>query len=751
MAFKLMLGVRVAVLVIGSITGAVARPTDGPSGAVTGSPIEVADLVRIATIGDTQSLDWGSEPTRNSIASPNGDAVAVVVNYGDPAQGTNNAKLVVFKTADLLSNPKGDVITEFASASNARAIADVRWLADGETLIFSATRGSAKSQVYRFNLRKRILEELSREVTQLVHYEVTPAGSYVLTVSELPRNPPDSNESCRDRGCLVTAERIHAARYGVTEGSYLLSVYDVGAAQARLLPSPESLNGSIRLCHDVQGGMSPDGRFALLNCELRQLPDSWREYTAFTEPRARRCWGWSDTYCDQVLVVMDLQRGKIAMLPDLLFTYEHPAPIWIDGGQRFILPGALESLQNVEQLERSRRAESWALLLLDPVTLEAHRIDRLDKNISRIVNGSWDQGKESLRIEAQDRKGLVRSAICYKRARDQWRRTRCDDRAEETVESQLVVAESLASPPKLVVRSRAGKQSQTVLDPNSWLSDRELGRVEVISWTVRDGLTWTGGLYYPPNFSSGKRYPLLLQTHGFNLRKFSLHGASSNFPGQALAAHGILVLQIGEKFGNHLGTPEEWPIVQAGYEGAIDHLDQLGLVDRNRVGIVGWSRTGPHMGYTITHSPYDFAAGAFTSTVDFGWWGYLFLGAYPSYDTMFGAPPFGAGLQNWLKYSPSFNLDKVRTPMLMWSNEDVGGLWDWYIGLRHLRKPVEYWYLPDGVHELFRVNQRIHTNQLLVDWFRFWLKDEEDSAEAKSDQYRRWRGLRQLRDARASE
>jgi hypothetical protein len=37
-----------------------------------------------------------------------------------------------------------------------------------------------------------------------------------------------------------------------------------------------------------------------------------------------------------------------------------------------------------------------------------------------------------------------------------------------------------------------------------------------------------------------------------------------------------------------------------------------------------------------------------------------------------------------------------------------------------------------------------------VDWFRFWLKEEEDPSPAKADQYRRWRKLRLLRETNNS-
>jgi hypothetical protein len=42
--------------------------------------------------------------------------------------------------------------------------------------------------------------------------------------------------------------------------------------------------------------------------------------------------------------------------------------------------------------------------------------------------------------------------------------------------------------------------------------------------------------------------------------------------------------------------------------------------------------------------------------------------------------------------------------------------------------------------------ERIVSQQGLVDWFRFWLKREEDPDPAKAKQYPRWRGLKKLQD-----
>ena len=89
-------------------------------------------------------------------------------------------------------------------------------------------------------------------------------------------------------------------------------------------------------------------------------------------------------------------------------------------------------------------------------------------------------------------------------------------------------------------------------------------------------------------------------------------GNVTNDNARALTAVGIAVLQVADVLPT--GTARDLDEVQMGYEGAIDYLDRLGIVDREKVGIQGWSITGRYVAYTLTHSNYKFAATAFTST-----------------------------------------------------------------------------------------------------------------------------------------
>jgi len=50
----------------------------------------------------------------------------------------------------------------------------------------------------------------------------------------------------------------------------------------------------------------------------------------------------------------------------------------------------------------------------------------------------------------------------------------------------------------------------------------------------------------------------------------------------------------------------------------------------------------------------------------------------------------------------------------------------------------------DHEHILSNPSARVASQGGTVDWFRFWLQDYEDPNPAKAEQYKRWRGLRQL-------
>ena len=124
---------------------------------------------------------------------------------------------------------------------------------------------------------------------------------------------------------------------------------------------------------------------------------------------------------------------------------------------------------------------------------------------------------------------------------------------------------------------------------------------EVVRWKSQDGAEIEGVLHKPSDFQAGRRYPLLVVIHGgpTGISRPVPYGSASFYPIDAFLSKGALILEpnyrgsagYGEKFRSlnvrNLGIGDAWDVLTG-----IDALVQQGLVDRDRVGSMGWSQGG---------------------------------------------------------------------------------------------------------------------------------------------------------------
>jgi dipeptidyl aminopeptidase/acylaminoacyl peptidase len=349
-----------------------------------------------------------------------------------------------------------------------------------------------------------------------------------------------------------------------------------------------------------------------------------------------------------------------------------------------------------------------------------------------------------------------RGAAEVKLSADKWSKEEKNETSKPPIE--VTRAEDMNTPQKLYVADPKTGQKALLLDLNPQFSQLDMAKVEAVTWKGADGQEARGGLYFPLDYVSGKRYPLVIQTHGwFPDKVFMIDGPySSGFAAQPLAARGVVVLQAHYAKGlpEVTATSKEAPGEMASYEGAIDYLDRRGLIDRDRVGILGFSRTLYHVAYALTHSKYHFAAAVLEDGVTESYLEYLtFPGVQREGPEIYGGPPFGETQASWINNSPNFNLDKVNTPVRVMEHGRVGALaqWEWFAGLKLLHKPVDMVVLPNaiGEHLLRKPWEQLLSQQGNLDWFCFWLKGEEDPDPAKKRQYERWRELKKQSEAQA--
>ena len=79
-----------------------------------------------------------------------------------------------------------------------------------------------------------------------------------------------------------------------------------------------------------------------------------------------------------------------------------------------------------------------------------------------------------------------------------------------------------------------------------------------------------------------------------------------------------------------------------------------------------------------------------------------------------------------------------HTPENWWCKRGACGS-----GLDALGKPTEILYFATASHSTTRPQHRLRSLGTHIDWWRFWLEDQEDPVPGKKAQYAHWRTLRE--------
>jgi dipeptidyl aminopeptidase/acylaminoacyl peptidase len=311
--------------------------------------------------------------------------------------------------------------------------------------------------------------------------------------------------------------------------------------------------------------------------------------------------------------------------------------------------------------------------------------------------------------------------------------------------------QSVSIPPQLIVLHVGDRSTQVLQNLNPQFDSLTLASAKQVHWTLSDGYPLQGLLFEPPGYRPDRPYPLVISTiaygGGFVCDSGDIHLPS--FAPQPIANAGMLYLMrtyppdwtlSGQREHYSKGYPggvAEAAFQTEVWDSAVDKLAQDKIVDRERVGIIGFSRTGWYTEYALAHGRTPYRAATATDNVMYSlvdYWLPLAKASMQSADVIYGGPPYGTTLPSWEKYSISFNLDKIHTPLLM---EEIGygrqydqtkipprGLipyFEVFAGLSRLGTPVELYYYPNEDHQPEHPLARLASLQRNLAWYRFWL------------------------------
>jgi dipeptidyl aminopeptidase/acylaminoacyl peptidase len=715
--------------------------------------------------------------------NPQGTRVAYLLKSPNLAQNYNDYQLYIKDVQDQSLN-NGKLLLSGEGISSGPS--DVTWLGDGSHLVLLMPIHGIKTLV-TVNVNDGTQQTLLESAQDITEYSVDSAGSvlaYSISDQDVGKHSGSTiSDEQMASGYLIQARASAGAAYWLSSVFIKRRLPDGtwGSAERVSIEDPFTHEKFDHIHAVSMLSLSPNGKRLALNYWTdANLPEDWKK-----NPNVQM--GLRNQAFQRIMVIKDLQTQNTSL--GFKNTYIDSLPLWSRDGKTFLM-----------------NAHSPVGTVWEQEDIRDHRTTGLDANLFW-VNADSGEVKEVFRHVASHHQGPLFWAengdifvemlggvngVGGRIARFQpengsWHETQGitvpgngTDQFWWTATNGVAVVgihQALTTPEDLFVYKPSDKNIHILTDINPQLREVKFANVKSVSWTTPEGLAVDGLLFMPQDYEPGKRYPLVIQTKG-DQGQFTCDSGLSHDPSfapQPTASAGIMYLIRTTKAGfNFQDELEKKPKGYPGglgmaaqqmsiWDSAVASLDKQGLIDPAKVGIIGWSATGFYVEFILTQSPIKFAAATTADNTSFSlseYW--LGPGIDKPLEDMWGGPPYGKTLENWMKYSFDFNLDRVHTPLLMEMmgygiHDDYPGSipsnlavsYEFLKGLTRLDKPVEMYYYPNEEHAPDNPKARLATLQRNVDWYRFWLQGYERPNPEDPDQYKRWEHLRELRDADA--
>jgi dipeptidyl aminopeptidase/acylaminoacyl peptidase len=718
------------------------------------STYPAATLSRALTVSDSITMTVVVDPDANSgesslKISPDQAHFFIVTKKGNLTTGQNDYALLLYSMREVQKGmrgpemPRGVELAKFSSSSNRPGITRAQWLPDNRTVSFLAENPGELAQIYQADIKTGEISRVTSHPTQILDYALVGADGRSLYMAEAPIDWSDRINHGYEVG--------HEARSTVSSKGlrqpFIRSAFYIGARKSGAVRTVDI--EPYRISSEPFGiWIAPNGKRAVV---LRHIGDTSEKWFRTYEPISQNAYlhdsgsqatrsftsEHSNVFLQYTLV--NLEDGSASPIIDapsgLIFGGSGLGAHWINDDE-LILDNTFLPLETVSAPESQIRKSSPSIVHVNLKSAEVRRV----ADVLRASDGTRSPDRRFVAANLLDNCTLVVTwrnvgslqRTVYQEMASQWREVVLPSpSAKPGAALELTVSQGLNEPPEILARDLRSQKRKIITNLNPQLSNLSLGKAEVFKWTDHTGRAWQGGLIKPVHFASGKRYPLVIQTHGFDPTIFLIDGPNgwaSGYAARALANRDIAVLQLKDaRVG--MGYREELESQIPGYEAAIKKLDAMGLVDPNRVGLHGMSRSGFYVQHALVFSNLKLAAASVSDASSLGFSNYVetLNLDYPGMieqERMLEAEPWGdEGRAQWMARDPTFHLDRVCTPLRIEANEDGPAWWDVYALLRRHQRPVEYWSFPEGSHDLTKPWERLTSQQGTVDWYDFWLND----------------------------
>ena len=304
------------------------------------------------------------------------------------------------------------------------------------------------------------------------------------------------------------------------------------------------------------------------------------------------------------------------------------------------------------------------------------------------------------------------------------------DRYLLTIESGNDSPDIYVSGPNLARRKQISKT-------NLFQKQYYWGQTELIDFENKNGVKLQGSLRYPANYRDGKKYPMVVyiyEKRSQGLHKYDVPSEKHPYNPAVFSAEGYFVFQPDIVY-----RPQE-PGISA-LECVVPAVKQVlktGMVDENKVGLVGHSWGAYQTAFIVTRSDL-FAAGVagapltnmMSMSVSVYWNSGQTNAAIFTQSQGRMDKPFWQDPENYIRNSPIHGLDNLNTPLLI-AFGDKDGAVDWGQGVQMYnaarwagKENLVMLVYPGENHSLRKEENMVDYHYRVREWFDTHVKGHE--------------------------
>jgi dipeptidyl aminopeptidase/acylaminoacyl peptidase len=453
-----------------------------------------------------------------------------------------------------------------------------RWSPDGRTIAFIATVGNEKPQIYTVPAVGGAPQKLTDAPNGVQQFAWSPDGNTVAYVA-----PDDSPLTAKDRDTHHDLFTIHHDDYLISEPPVPSHIWLLPLKSGKARQLTRGSTSALETAPPFGGGItapawSADGRW-IVYTQQANANDSDSDRTAIAAVNVatgeehlitgKRSYEYAPLFApkgDAIAYLYPHGPGPVSVM-DLFITSPN------DGSARDIsadldrdLAANFAWLPDGRGLVGIANDHVGAKLYVQPLEAQGHALDLGDLN--------------PLHVAVSSRGALA------------------------------VVADNATEAPELYLLRTLNSHPTRLTDFNSSFNAYTYPRSVEVEWRAPDGQLNDGILTYPNDYKPGKRYPLVVFSHG-GPEAASTEDFNTGEIGplrHLFAADGFLVFEPNYRGSDNLGSAHEHAIYRDPDEGpdsdvisGIEMLEKKDLVDTSRIAAVGHSYGGYMTSWLISH------------------------------------------------------------------------------------------------------------------------------------------------------